>query len=633
MAQNNLDSLTRMKAMREEFNWWIEDERAELVRRLNDLLGAWRGKLPNLRDVFLRQEIDGLLWEAANYRGVDGDVDRSGERFVEFVARSGYRDEPDVDARDGKPLRRRATPIHRAAQVFALPNRDRVIRELFKIYDRFDANYGNDSGLTHFHVACMSGCDDVAEKFLKLGQDPNLVWEETGATPLLLALDRGRYKVAELLLKNGADPNATLPDGWTPLHSICARGPDDESAAAFLNVLFDYVNDKMQRTVPNVDAQNDSGDTPLHLALERGHKKVAEWLLTNGAADPNLANRRGSTALHVVCERSGDGDADSLRMLLELGSEGHRPVLVDARDNEGNTPLHCALRRGHRDSVECLLRHDASPNVANVSRETPLHVVCNRDADDDLVRLFFEISDETQREVRLDARNKWGWTPLQLAAASLLPNVVEALLDRGAKTTDFVFPYTRYFGNGLLDRCHVDRASSWYYSRFGLVLDALIVVERLEKRGYELDRCGVLTIAEMFDKYEVFKTSVDLEKRWYDDEEFANRTREMMIYSKLSFYDLIQLRPTEAAKLLAHEDYYEFADSMTSRQLPEEHEVACLAYLCEMRSRGFLRRWTLDPLMELTRRRLSILSCHMILDNLMNEDLLNVFLAATDPYL
>ncbi|KAL7302618.1 hypothetical protein TKK_0004680 [Trichogramma kaykai] len=57
--------------------------------------------------------------------------------------------------------------------------------ELFKIYDRFDVNYVDETGLSHFHLACVSPkCRDVVRKFLELGQDPNLVWPLTADRPL-----------------------------------------------------------------------------------------------------------------------------------------------------------------------------------------------------------------------------------------------------------------------------------------------------------------------------------------------------------------------------------------------------------------------------------------------------------------
>ncbi|CAB0039794.1 unnamed protein product [Trichogramma brassicae] len=78
-----------------------------------------------------------------------------------------YRDEPELDEEDGLPLLRRDTPLHLAARLERPP---RTIDLLFWIYS---ADYVNESGLRHFHVACRYGFGHHVERFLAEGQDPN----------------------------------------------------------------------------------------------------------------------------------------------------------------------------------------------------------------------------------------------------------------------------------------------------------------------------------------------------------------------------------------------------------------------------------------------------------------------------
>uniref|UniRef100_A0ABD2XCF0 Uncharacterized protein n=1 Tax=Trichogramma kaykai TaxID=54128 RepID=A0ABD2XCF0_9HYME len=78
---------------------------------------------------------------------------------------------------------------------------------MFRLYDSYDVNYRDKSGLTHFHVACKYGCQEMVEKFLEAGQDPNVVWRETGDSPLHLAVEHYQPRVISSLLSRGADPS------------------------------------------------------------------------------------------------------------------------------------------------------------------------------------------------------------------------------------------------------------------------------------------------------------------------------------------------------------------------------------------------------------------------------------------
>ncbi|CAB0028915.1 unnamed protein product [Trichogramma brassicae] len=111
-----------------------------------------------------------------------------------------------------------------------------------------------------------------------------------------------------------------------------------------------------------------------------------------------------------------------------------------------------------------------------------------------LTELFFKINDEMQQTVQIDARDKWGWTPLQWAVASLKPDVFDVLLDRGADLSSFVFPTEDYFGQW----CSQRHEESWPHFKLRLASSVLITVERLEKRGYELERSDAQTIMAFF---------------------------------------------------------------------------------------------------------------------------------------
>ncbi|CAB0037552.1 unnamed protein product [Trichogramma brassicae] len=469
--------LKKLKSLRKKFNLEIEEERHELIRQLENLFSEWNGQLPYLRDIFHREEIDLLLSDSIEYMCQGRHMGHGyelEERFIGFVARSGYKDKPEIDI-NGKLKLHRTTPLHHAA-VYYEPDWDNVVRDLFKIYNRYDANYYIWSGFTHFRVACSYGCVEVVEKFIKLGQDPNL-----------LGSKKGCY-------------------------------------------------------------------SPLHLTLKYNRRKVAELLLRKGA-DPNSVNNKGSTPLHIICQRDDD---DSLaEMFFKINDEKHQTVQIDARDKWGNTPLHGAVASGHQELTELLLRRGANLNLANSEGLTPLHIICKRSPNHRLAQKFFDVNDDLKQAMQVNARDKMGHTPLQWAVANFLPDVVDLLLDHGADMSSFVFPTENHF----------ETIFEWWDDYMWLKFKlnpascALAVVDRLEKRGYELDRSDALTIMKFFAKYGLFEEPKELEEHWYNDTRFVNEAKKIMILPSLSVYDLTRLRPEEAMKLITRSEYLEFARS------------------------------------------------------------------------
>ncbi|CAB0038452.1 unnamed protein product [Trichogramma brassicae] len=214
----------------------------------------------------------------------------------------------------------------------------------------------------------------------------------------------------------------------------------------------------------------------------------------------------------------------------------------------------------------------------------------------DAAKLFFELNDQLGQTVEIEARDNEGRTPLQWAVARFLPKTVDVLLDRGADLSNFVFPSSmHYFGPG-----------EWAPT-LSLAAGALACVERLQKRGYELDRDDALTIMKFFSKRKLFKMSADLAENWYDDQEFAEEAKEIMVKPSLSLYDLVRLRPGRAAKILAYQDYYDFACSIDVwPKLPRGYRDACAVHLCEQLSRRFCQLWTLDAFWKLIHYRLPV---------------------------
>uniref|UniRef100_A0ABD2X4T7 Uncharacterized protein n=1 Tax=Trichogramma kaykai TaxID=54128 RepID=A0ABD2X4T7_9HYME len=423
---------------------------------------------------------------------------------------------------------RRTTPVHHAFY----RKLTCTIYKLFQIYNRFDMNYADEVGFTHFHLACEWDCEYVVEKFLQLGQDPNCLVPKTG-------------------------------------------------------------------------------DSPLHLSLKCTNVKICELLLRNGA-DPNLANIDGSTPLHIIAQKFKSGDL--ARMLFELSKEKYQPLHIDARDKFGRTPLRCALavayRSDEKQTIEILIRNGADPNSTNQHGSTLLHIICRKYLNDNLPKTFFEVCDNMQLTLQVDGLNNLGQTPLQWAVANFSPRMVDLLLDHGADVSKFIFPTECYFGKSLSFRM----CNSSFNPELRLASAALMIVERLENRGYELDQSGALTIVKFLDRLKIFNMSKHLRMPWYC---YGGG-----YFASMLPYDVFRLQPTEATKRFKYEDYYEFSKSANIGKI-------CVIQLCEKMSRRFFQRWALEFVMELTHYELPIICCEKIIAKLMNQDLIHICIAAS----
>ncbi|XP_023319336.1 ankyrin-2-like [Trichogramma pretiosum] len=340
-------------------------------------------------------------------------------RLIDRMILLNYKDEPKDDQK-GKPILQRTTAVHFVVRR-DLPIESSKIRALFQVYDRFEANYTDETGLSHFHAACRFGFCDVVERFIEAGQSPDFRPLQTVDPPLHLALHHGHWRTAELLLtRGGADPTATSRDGLTALHVLSQNRECDTSLAqTLLRGDLDV----------SVDASDKCGNTPLHLALHHGNAKMVELLLRHGA-NPNSINEARMAPVHVISRRDPYGNLGEL--FFGVANEMRLSVRVDAQDNKGNTALHCALQRGLKQVVVLLLRHGADPNMAGAGGGNCLHILCQQQYDGELIDAFFEVINDRRQLMEVNARDEHGDTPLHLALRRNDKAMAELLLRSGA---------------------------------------------------------------------------------------------------------------------------------------------------------------------------------------------------------
>ncbi|CAB0033827.1 unnamed protein product [Trichogramma brassicae] len=109
-----------------------------------------------------------------------------------------------------------------------------------------------------------------------------------------------------------------------------------------------------------VNAQDEMGSPPLHIALSRRCFKYTTLLLAKGA-DPNLADAKGLTSLHIICKASIHPHCDDgfLDYFFKVCAKENKMLQIDARDKSGCTPLQWAVASLMPKAIDILIKNGA----------------------------------------------------------------------------------------------------------------------------------------------------------------------------------------------------------------------------------------------------------------------------------
>ena len=173
---------------------------------------------------------------------------------------------------------------------------------------------------------------------------------------------KGLAAAAAIKALTNAGANAALAaKGVMPLHLAAQYGtPEAVTALAAAGA--------------PVDAANDSGWRPLHVACERSSRRAAAMVkvLLDVGADPEATDAEGGSALHYAAWRGKAGAVGPVVALIAAGAS------ISRADSNSDTPMHCAaLNRGAAAAVEAInaLRlagaDHSSPSPGD--GRTPLH--------------------------------------------------------------------------------------------------------------------------------------------------------------------------------------------------------------------------------------------------------------------
>jgi ankyrin repeat protein len=239
---------------------------------------------------------------------------------------------------------------------------------------------GGGGGLTPLVFAAREGDIESAKLLLAARADVNQT-TEYGWTPLLVAVNNRNYQLAKVLLDSGANPNLSNKGGWTPLY-LATDNRNIEGG--------DY-------PVPKPDMDHLE---LIKLLLDKGadpNAKVKDNTLTRTIFTMQWFYENGATAFIRAAQSS---DTALMKLLLEYKAD---PKAVTT---QGDNALTASAGIGWVDGVT--YERSAKENL-------------------DAVRMLLDLGLDP------NSANQEGRTPLMGAALKGRTEVIQLLVDRGAK--------------------------------------------------------------------------------------------------------------------------------------------------------------------------------------------------------
>lgn len=251
------------------------------------------------------------------------------------------------------------------ALTLAIINQDVAMVEV--LTKRAVINLKNDEGESPLTLAIKNGNIEIINLVVKRAK--TALKNDAGETPLYLAIQLDDLYLLKTLISKGANVNRKS-NGITPLAR--AAELNRPKAVAFLI-----------KNNATISAPNDNGDTPLYIAINKGHDIVAGILLSkskDASGDANWENQIGTPLLQLA---SANGNAEIVRILIRNGSE------IEATDYMDNTALCIASELGKDEVIRALLQNNANINHQNMKGDTPL-MLASANNNDGAVTLLLE---------------------------------------------------------------------------------------------------------------------------------------------------------------------------------------------------------------------------------------------------
>jgi ankyrin repeat protein len=239
-----------------------------------------------------------------------------------------------------------------------------------------------------------------------------------------------RSLILHLLITHGGNLEQRDADGNTALHRLSSGFYDISKVEGMASLI---------ASGADVNATNNLGQTPLHLASE----KIGLWdnnnppvnapfqLLIYSKANVNAQDNQGLAPLHVLAQADTSFRTEATRALLDASAN------PNLRDKQGRTPTHLFLsgKWPWEEAGECidmLVAAGADLSAKDDQGKTPLHYLAALGSEKPMFFIRGIGDTFTLAKVDINARDNDGDTPLQLAAKTGTQDVYDWLVKQGA---------------------------------------------------------------------------------------------------------------------------------------------------------------------------------------------------------
>lgn len=277
-----------------------------------------------------------------------------------------------------------------------LPKVKTLLKENHQLLDSRD-----ESGNTPLHVAVSQKQSETVSYLLNEGADVNC-GNTNRVTPLHISSSVGNPEITWLLLEKDADVGLADYQLHTPLHYAAANG-------------FSEVAEVLVLSGAPLEAKNSYGRTPLLLcARERGTPEIARLLIDAGA-DVNVKDKFESSPLELAAWR---GYKEIIALLIENGAE------IPVTGHKARINMISACQKGLYDLFMIQVKKGIDITIPNNSQGTLIHDAAIGGSPEIVEALI-------EKGLKMDSKDKYGWTPLHYAAMNNRVNVIQTLLERG----------------------------------------------------------------------------------------------------------------------------------------------------------------------------------------------------------